>query len=377
MKYTVAQLNDVYLPITESWLYNQTINVTKYQSIFIVQRVKNLDLFPFSDVYSTHEFFLYRYADAIHIRLFDSFFPFYYKKLIKKHNVKLLHAHFGPQGFRYLKIKSDLKLPMITTFYGYDISTLSRVKYWQKAYLKLFKNCELFLVEGTHMKNELVKLGCPIEKIKVHHLGVNINQIRFKPRIVNPKSTITILISGTFTEKKGIIYAIEAFATVKSRNQNIRLRILGDGYMRSQIESLVQNLEIADSVELLGYQPYSVFLSELENAHIFLSPSITAENGDTEGGAPVSIIEAQASGIPVISSYHADIPEVVIDGQSALLAPEKDVHILAEHLTYLVDHPEIWPKIGQTGRAHVEKEYNAEIQGRRLESIYKELIEKH
>ena len=91
-------------------------------------------------------------------------------------------------------------------------------------------------------------------------------------------------------------------------------------------------------------------------------PSITAQNGDTEGGAPVAILEAQATGLPVISSYHADIPEVVVDGKSALLAPEKDVETLAKHLEYLVEHPDVWGRMGQAGREHVEEEYDVMVQ---------------
>ena len=110
MKPTIAHLNLTYLPITESWLYNQVINQKKYQSIFIVQTIQNMDLFPLSNVYATSHSLHYRYANQIWLRIFGSHFPFYYKKIIKKHNVSLLHAHFGNQGVRCLKIKSDLKV---------------------------------------------------------------------------------------------------------------------------------------------------------------------------------------------------------------------------------------------------------------------------
>ncbi len=103
-------------------------------------------------------------------------------------------------------------------------------------------------------------------------------------------------------------------------------------------------------------------------------PSITAQNGDTEGGAPVVIIEAQATGLPIISSYHADIPDVVVDNESALLAPEKDVECLAKHLEYLVEHPDLWDKMGRIGRKYVEQEYDLTAQVQKLENIFDTLI---
>ena len=103
--------------------------------------------------------------------------------------------------------------------------------------------------------------------------------------------------------------------------------------------------------------------------------SITAQNGNTEASAPVAILEAQATGLPVISSYHADIPEVVVDGKSALLAPERDVETLAKHLEYLVEHPDVWGAMGRAGREHVEQEYDVMVQVGKLEKIYDGLCE--
>jgi len=107
-----------------------------------------------------------------------------------------------------------------------------------------------------------------------------------------------------------------------------------------------------------------------------LLPSVTIKNNDKEGGAPVAILKAQASGLPVISSYHADIPEVVVDGKSALLAPERDVETLAKHLWYLVKHPDVWGTMGRAGREreHVEQEYDVMVQVGKLEEIYGKLV---
>jgi colanic acid/amylovoran biosynthesis glycosyltransferase len=331
----------------------------------------NLDKFPAENVYSFSETsYFEKKANTLCQMLTGCYLSGYFKKIIKKNNVKLLHAHFGTEGSRYLRLKKSLNLPMITTFYGLDVSVFPRIPYWKKRYIQLFQEGELFLTEGSHMKKELIKLGCPHDKIIVQHLGVDLEKFNFSLRTPPEEGNVVILIAGSFREKKGIPYAIKAFVKVKEDHPNIQLRILGDGIMRAQIESLITELGISNSVTLLGYQSHSVFMKEAANAHIFMLPSITAQDGDTEGGAPVSIIEAEASGLPVISSYHADIPEVVVDGKSALLAPEKDVETLAKHLEYLVENPDVWIKMGQAGRKHVEEEYDLIAQVDKLEKIY-------
>lgn len=372
MNPVVAHLTDQYLPLTETWLYhNQIANLKRYDPIVLAQSTTNLDKFPTQNVYTTQEHsFVSEIFKRIHIRVTESYPTRDFERIIKENNVKLLHAHFGTEGYRYLKLKENMKIPMITTFYGFDVSKIPKIPQWKKNYIKLFQEGDLFLTEGNNMKNELIKLGCPENKIIVQHLGVDLNKFKFKPRTLSYDDNVTVLIAGSFREKKGIPYAIQAYAKVKEDHPDIKLRILGDGPMREQIEALIEKLGISSSVTLLGYKPHDVFLDEAMNAHIFMLPSITAQNGDTEGGAPVAILEAQATGLPVISSYHADIPEVVIDGESALLAPEKDVERLTNHLEYLVEHPDVWSKMGQAGRKHVERVYDVMVQVRKLEGIY-------
>jgi colanic acid/amylovoran biosynthesis glycosyltransferase len=126
-------------------------------------------------------------------------------------------------------------------------------------------------------------------------------------------------------------------------------------------------------VQLLGYQPHQCFLEELDRAHLFLAPSVTAGDGDTEGGAPTVLLEAQAAGLPVLATWHADIPEVVRDGETGFLVPERDSAALAEKLIYLAEHPELWPVLGAAGRRHMETNYNIRCETHKLENVYEEL----
>jgi colanic acid/amylovoran biosynthesis glycosyltransferase len=116
-------------------------------------------------------------------------------------------------------------------------------------------------------------------------------------------------------------------------------------------------------------------MEEAYRHHIFLSPSVTASDGDTEGGAPVSLIDMAASGMPIVSSRHCDIPEVILDGVSGLLADERDVDGLVAHLRWLIEHPDEWRPMLDAGRRRMEKEYHAKVQGERLAEVYASLLE--
>jgi colanic acid/amylovoran biosynthesis glycosyltransferase len=178
----------------------------------------------------------------------------------------------------------------------------------------------------------------------------------------------------------GIPFALQALAAV-ARQQEVEITLIGDASKdpTSQLEKekilqVIHTHQLADQVRLLGYQPYEVMLQEAYNYHLFLSPSITASSGDTEGGAPVAIIEMLATGMPMVSTRHCDIPEVVGPGYIHLLAEERDVAGLVERIEWLVANPTEWPALIAAGRQHIEQEYDARTQGRRLAAVYGAII---
>ncbi len=153
----------------------------------------------------------------------------------------------------------------------------------------------------------------------------------------------------------------------------MQYHIVGDGPLRKSIEMLIKQLSIQDKVNLLGWRTQDEIRQLYADAHIFVLSSVTASNGDKEGQGLV-IQEAQASGLPVISTLHNGIPEGILDGKSGFLVPERDVDALAEKLIYLIEHPEIWPEMGRAGRAYVEANYDINKLNDRLVEIYKEVL---
>ena len=268
-----------------------------------------------------------------------------------------------------------LGLPLLTTFHGIDVSVFARDFIYRLRLKKLLREATVFLVRSNRMRADVIDLGCSPEKIRVHYGGVDVNKFRFRKKRLD-RERIKILMCGRFVEKKGFEYGIRAFAKLGKIHKNIALILIGDGKLRKKLENLVNSLNLSDKVRFLGMLPHEEVQREMEASDIFLSPNLAARNGDREG-IPNTIKEAMATGLPVVSTYHAGIPELVIDKKTGFLVPEKDVEGLVDRLEYLIAHPEIWEKLGSEGREVVEEKFNLSKQVRKLEKIYQSLIDEH
>lgn len=379
----VAQATLIYFRLSENWIHTQLENLTGWESIVFTNEKENLDTVDWKpSVFSRTERLPLpvRVADSLAMWMIGFYPSFYYKA--KKENINLVHAHFGPMGYLCSGLAQRLDIPLVTTFYGYDASMLPlQEPEWQEKYTTLFRRGSRFLVEGPAMKQKLATLGCPSEKITVHHLGIETG--KYEPRSeYSSQKEINALMVGRFVEKKGFIYGLKAFHKFRERGGQGTLTIVGDSGEMSSSEKIkkelleyVEKYELGDSVDFAGIIPLEQLRQEYYNYNVFLAPSVEAENGDNEGGAPVTIIEASATGMPVIGSRHGDIPEVVKDNETGLLADEKDIETLTEHFLKICDNPELREELGRNGSKHIRENYNATKQGERLAQIYRDCLE--
>lgn len=242
----------------------------------------------------------------------------------------VLHAHFGQMGWAGLPVARQLRVPVVTTFYGYDMSVLPHLPRWQRRLRRLFQEGDLFLAEGPCMQRRLVELGCPAAKVRVQRIAIHTDRYpRWQP--TGGKLPVVLFV-GRFAEKKGLLDALAAVLEVSRRGRAVRFRVVGDGPLRPSAEQFVAVHGLGGTVEFLGMQPHSEVLRELAAADVFIHPSRTASNGDTEGGAPTIVLEAQAVGVPLVTTEHADIPNVAPTGPGVYLSPEGAVGPLADNL---------------------------------------------
>lgn len=302
--------------------------------------------------------------------------PFYYILPFLNTEYDIIHCHFGTNGPIGVLLKEmGVKGKIVTTFYGLDMSVLPKIENWHTTYKKLFREGDLFLVEGSHMRQELTKIGCPANKIRIQHIMVDRSNIAFRKRELKTiDEKFVMMFCGRFVEKKGLIYGLKALELLLPKYPNLEWRIIGNGELMPEIQQYIETHNLEKWVVLLGYQPHRVFIEECQNADILLQPSVVAENGDCEGGAPTVLLEAQASGLPIVATHHADIPEVVADGKSGLLAKERNVEDLANKIEYLLTQPELRVEMGQFGQRHIESNYSIQSEIRKLENLYRQTV---
>ncbi len=312
----------------------------------------------------------YKYGEQAAIfRLLYSALPF-----LNKQPYDIIHCHFGRNGLRGLLLRDigAIRGKLIVSFHGFDISQYLQ-KYGDRIYEPMFEAGNLFLPISEHWKQRLIELGCNKDKIVVHRMGIDCGKFSFIPRGRQPSDRVQIVTIARLVEKKGVEYGIQAVAKLAKVNPKIEYNIVGDGPLREDLQQLIQELEVSDTVKLLGWKQQQEILEILNQAHILLAPSVTSKDGDREG-IPVTLMEAMAKGLPVVSTQHSGIPELIENGVSGFLVPERDVDALAEKLGYLIERPEVWPDMGRAGRAYVEEHYNVNKLNDRLVEIYQQLL---
>lgn len=338
---TVAHSVYSWLPLTENWIHRQIEYQKRYENIVLATcltpeypSVKNLFV-------SKEAAFPLRLAGKLYKKLSGR--DILKDRVLSVYEQVLLHSHFGPVGWADIHLRN--KRWHITRFYGYDIDKLPNTQsMWNHRYKELFDKCDAFLVEGPFMMQSLVRRGCPAEKVFVHMLGTDVDNIPFKNREFNCK--LNILMASRFTEKKGLTYALEGIG--KAYNylgcKNITVTIIGDSdgspneerYKQSMLEA-IRKYKIEGIVTMLGKKSYSELLKISLDNNIFLHPSVTAADGDCEGGYPVVLLDMMASGMPIISTRHCDIPEVVSGESLGLLCKERNSDEIANALHTIME----------------------------------------
>lgn len=268
-------------------------------------------------------------------------------------------CHFGWSGRAAAMLQESgvLRGPIVTFFHGADVSL--REEAAPTTYARLFERGALFLPISEHWRAKLVAMGCPAERTCVHRMGIDCERFVPRERRLEAGEPLRLIGVSRLVEKKGVEYGIRAVAALAARGRHVHYEIVGDGPLRPALQRLIGELGIADRVTLRGWLAQDEVLRAYERAHVTIAPSVTGANGDQEG-IPVALMEAMALGMPVVSTFHSGIPELVEDGVSGRLVPERDVEALAGAIEALIDAPGQWAAMGRAGRRRVEEAFDVD-----------------
>lgn len=285
---------------------------------------------------------------------------------LKENKIQLVFAQYGNTAYRIVTICKQLNIPLITHFHGYDASVQAVIESCNN-YKEVFAYSSYVIAVSRSMHNRLMALGCPKEKIIYNTYGPDNSFLEIKPQFSEPN----FIGIGRFVNKKAPYYTILAFKQVIEKYPNAKLVIGGQGELYEVCKNLVSYYQLENNVILPGVLTREEFSGYLASGLAFVQHSVTAENGDQEG-TPVAVIEASAAGLAIISTFHAGIPDVIVNKETGFLVPEHDVDAMSEKMIHLLENRALAIQMGQKGKERIK---NIFTQERHLE-ILNRLIEK-
>jgi glycosyltransferase involved in cell wall biosynthesis len=286
------------------------------------------------------------------------------------HDADIIHAHFAAQTTDFaMEASRRFDIPFIFTTHAFDIfvhTPAGRLAEYAAA------ASTIITVTEFNKRYMLDRIGERFQdKIEIIRCGIDVE--RFTPVKRPVQEHVTILTTGRLVEKKGISYAVRAMWALPA-GCSATLRVIGDGPLRGEIETIIAELNLHDCVKLLGSLAQSEVIREMQEADIFLLPSVTAANNDREG-LPVALLEAQAMRLPVVSTHHTGIPEGVAHGVTGLLVAERDIEALAGALTELIRNPALRHTMGEAGRANIKASFDLGNELGKLEVIMQRAVD--
>lgn len=372
---TALQRCDIFVGRTMNWLYDHFRMIPRYSPLVLCDRLSNRSEFPELEAWEVDRRGLP--ARAWRRLMRDKVYPPLHRRLARA-QPRVLHSHFGYVAVEDFSLHRSLAVPWIVGFYGADVYAQGKSSQWLDRYATLFDRAELVLALGPAMATALARLGCPASKIEVHALGVDVDSIPHNSRRLKPGESLRILYAGTFREKKGVEYLVHAVHLARSAGVPLRLDLVGDAAARpgdaetkAAIFGLIHKYDLTDHIVHHSWLGYEDLIRLALDAHVFAAPSVTASDGDSEG-TPFVIQQMMATGMPVISTKHSDIP-FLFGEHEALLIPERDAGAISTRIQRYFDEPDRIPTEGAAMREQMRGHFNVRERAAALAGIYDRL----
>ncbi|MCY9137578.1 glycosyltransferase [Peribacillus frigoritolerans] len=351
---TIAYFVSENIKTHQRFIYNQIVKITNYRTI-VIGPFDNTDRteFPFENYYNINKI-----KDL--------------KKFFEEQDIIAIHAHHGSHGQEILPVCEKYNIPLIVSIRGRDGSDRPEIlEKNAKRYSALNKHGAHYYPVCQYLAEGLRRLGIPAKNMHVLYGGIELDLFPYSNRTLPRVGEIRVLSVGRLVDKKGFVTLIKAFKRIYSQYPNARLHIIGSGEDEKRIKSTIAEYNLKDVVILRGAMDSKQVSAELKKAHIFCLASQTAKNGDIEG-IPNALKEAMASGLPVVSTRHAGIPELIEHQRTGYLAPEKNEMELAKGIQFFMENPDIWTDYTERARKVIEEKFDVNkqiIEQQRLYSL--------
>lgn len=380
-KPNVALYVDDFLPYTHGWIYRQVSDpVTNVKTVLCHKRSEE-DVFPITRFVKSSTngqlasyirgrfWFLFKYfSSGLDQKSKEEF-----AKELREQEINIVHAHFGTNGVLIAPLCKQLDIPLVVTFHGFDISSAPlRWPAYRRQLQSLFEQIVYAIAISDEMVNRLIAIGCPREKIRVSYLGVPLEEFPFIDRSTR-KQPLVFLHAGRLTAKKGVPDLVHAFSQAFPSPGIAELWLVGEGEEKNEVQKTIDAHQLS-SVKLFGRLSEEELKHMRSTADVFVLNCRTDEAG-TKEGLPISILEACCTGMPVISTHHAGIPESIQHDHTGLLVNEYDNEALSEALKKMND-VSLRLAMGKNARAFMEKKFSLTVCNEKLNVLYETALKK-
>jgi len=399
------------LPHTETFIYDSFNNLYNFEPHILAKVFRKNNQFNFNKHIVRRQYASSFFIDTPLYYLKARFFqnrllrlilnvrdPF--SEYIRKNKIRLLHAHFALDGLYALSLSNKCDIPLVVSLHGgYDTDAVLNIKGFPKN--EFFQKVNLFTVASAHSKENLLFNGCPNEKIRVLYYGVQkmtMPERETRREITRDGHSVKLLLVGRMTEKKGILDAVCAFSKLKKKYKNITLTIItgerrqGSAILKEKLKGMgftfyfntqlgyekkvlryIAYVNCARQISIIGALPHERVRQMMKEHDIFILPSRTAPDGDAEG-MPLVLLEAQAAGIPVVTTLHAGNSEAIVNQRTGYVVREGDIEGMANRLGALINDTELRISMGAEGKKHIESHFSMGRHIENLEAIYTQLL---
>ena len=292
-------------------------------------------------------------------------------KSFRKNKIDLVFAEYGPTGAEVLGICKKANIPLIVNFHGADASDRNITLPYGYKYREVFAYASAIIGVSKEMVKDLINLGCPEEKI--HYITYGPSDIFLE---LNTNLTSDSFLSvGRFVDKKSPYNLILAFQTVIEKYPNAKLYMAGDGMLLQTCQDLVKHFNLTDNIIFCGVLQPDEIKSLMMDSRAFVQHSVESLNGDKEG-TPVAILEAQASGLPVVSTIHAGIPDIVVHDVTGYLVEENDIKSMSNYMITLLENKDIAVEMGRKAKERIRENYTLSIHSEKINNLINQFIVK-
>lgn len=287
--------------------------------------------------------------------LYQKIYTYFLRKYLRNNQIDAFLANYGPLGTHIFEACQAEKVPFGIVFLGFDANETKTLENYGARYAQVLPKAKAIIVVASAMKPTLEKICGPLPNLHVIPCGVDLNQ--FYPASQKKKSTAFQLISvARFAAKKGSLLSIKSFEILLKQFPDAQFNMVGDGPLWQEAKDYVKTQQLENNIHFLGAKSPDEYLPLLQEADAFIQHSIVTPSGDSEG-TPVAILEASATGLAIVSTRHAGIPEAVKEEVTGILVDEHDVEAMGNALIRLASNPELCQQMGMAARSHMQEHY--------------------